>query len=485
MKLISDSCYVPLCHSALRSRVLKALCVVLWATQVTGCAVWSQDASESVANARTVVPDSWIDASSTALDESGLMQWWAAFDDPTLSRLVEQALVANNDIAAAQGRLRSARAGVASARGARLPSVSGSGAASRQESLSGPALTSEYYSLGLDAAWEVDLFGRLRGAEAAATADAEGSEASLHDVQRVISADIALSYTDLRDAQARLAIARENLGIQEENLQIAQWRSQSGLGNELDVEQARTAVAQTRASIAPLEQTIATAIHRIDVLLGQSPGSSLALLTPVAPLPSSPDITGIGLPAELLQRRPDVLAAQRILEAEVIRIGVATADLYPSLRLSGFLETSSDSIGGLFDTSLGGLVGSVTAPVFQGGQIRARIEQQKGSADTALANYRASILRALQDVEGALVAADAASRREAALREAEESALRSLTFAEIRYRSGSIDFLTLLDVQRNLLAVQDSRASASAARTAAAIQLFKALGGGWNVAQNL
>ena len=341
----------------------------------------------------------------------------------------------------------------------------------------------ENYSIGLDAAWELDLFGRLRGAERAAAADLGGSRASLHDVQRIIIADVALTYINLRDAQARLAIARENLAIQQDTLRIAQWRSRAGMGSELDVAQARTAVAQTRATIAPLEQSIATAMHQIDVLLGQAPGGSAGLLAP-ALLPSTPDVTGVGIPAELLQRRPDVIAARRRLEAEVIRIGVARADLYPAIRLSGFLDTSADRAGSLFDTSLAGLVGSVTAPVFQGGQIRARIEQQKGSADAALADYRASILRALQDVEDALEAADAARRREADLTEAEESALQSLELAEIRYRSGAIDFQTLLDVQRSLLAVQDNRASASAARASAAIQLYKALGGGWQMAGN-
>jgi outer membrane protein TolC len=196
-------------------------------------------------------------------------------------------------------------------------------------------------------------------------------------------------------------------------------------------------------------------------------------------VPAPPEIINVGLPADLLQRRPDVLSAQWNLEAEVIRIGVAQADLYPALRLSGSIDTASDSVGDLFDASLGSLVAGVTAPIFQGGQIRARIEQQKGSADTALANYRSTVLTALLDVENALQSAKAAGEREAALLDAEASALISLQLAEIRYRSGAVDFQTLLDTQRSVLTVQDSRASANAARSTAAIQLFKALGGGW------
>ncbi len=465
------------------SGALKAIIMALIMAPLAACTPWSESVTESVNGAQALVPQHWQDPGQAPVDASTLTDWWAEFGDDTLTQLIEQALITNNNIAAAEGRLRSARAAYDGARGALLPSVSAGGRASRQESIEGPSLSMESYSLGVDAAWEVDLFGRIRGSAAASAANLGASEASLYDMQRLISSDMALIYTNLRDAQARLDIARRNLGIQEENLQIVEWRNQAGLGSQLEVEQARTAVAQTRASIAPLEQSIATAIHQIDVLLGQAPGTSARQLAAPSPVPVPPELIATGLPAELLERRPDVLSARRSLEAEVIRIGVATADLYPSLRLSGSIDTTSNSVSDLFDMSVASVIGSVTAPIFQGGQIRARIEQQKGSADTALANYRNSILVALQDVENALASATAAEQREAALMEAEASALTSLEIAEIRYRSGSIDFQTLLDVQRNLLSIQDNRASASAARATAAVQLFKALGGGWDLAR--
>jgi NodT family efflux transporter outer membrane factor (OMF) lipoprotein len=309
-----------------------------------------------------------------------------------------------------------------------------------------------------------------------------GGQAGLTDVRRLVTAEVALGYIDLRDAQARLAITRENLATQQGHLEIAQWRNQAGLGNALDVEQAKTIVAQTRALVPPLEQAIDSALNRIDVLVGQAPGTGASLLRPVAPVPDPPAISGAGLPAELLQRRPDVLAARKRLEAEVVRIGVARAELYPALRLSGVLETSATSAGRLFDASAGSLIGGVVAPIFEGGQIRARIEQQRGSADVALAEYRAAILTALRDVDDALVSVDASARRETALQEAEASALSSLALADIQYRSGATDFQTLLDAQRSLLLVQESRAAARANRAAGAVQLFKALGGGWSAA---
>lgn len=469
--------------------VVRSLLVAVVVAQVTACASGLQSPGQVVAGAQSgTIPAAWQDAAPAAVNETELVAWWSQFGDATLTQLVEQGMAANNSIAAAEGRLRSARAALAVAQGARLPGVSARGSASRQEHIDGLSrqefidgvyFEGENYSLGIDATWEADIFGKLRGTAEAAAAGARGSAASLYDVQRVITADIALNYVNLRDAQLRLQLAQANLDIQRENLRIAEWRNQAGLGNALEVEQARTAVGQTTAALPVLRLNIATAIHAIDVLIGKPPGSSTSLLAPLAPIPAPPAIINVGLPADLLQRRPDVLSAQWNLEAEVIRIGVAQADLYPALRLSGSIDTAGSSISDLFDASLGSLVAGVTAPIFQGGQIRARIEQQKGSADTALANYRSTVLTALLDVENALQSARAAGEREAALLDAEASALSSLQLAEIRYRSGAVDFQTLLDTQRSVLTVQDSRASANAARSTAAIQLFKALGGGW------
>ncbi|MEY2943331.1 MAG: hypothetical protein RLY97_1345, partial [Pseudomonadota bacterium] len=338
------------------------------------------------------------------------------------------------------------------------------------------------FAVSMDAAWEIDLFGKLRGASAAAKADVASSQASLFDVQRVIAADVAFQYLSLRDAQARLAITTGNLAIQRENSQIAAWRNQAGLVSALDVEQAKTALAQTEASLPLLRQSIGTAINQIDVLSGAAPGVSGQMLEVVQPVPAAPAMVGDGLPAELLTRRPDVMAAQKNLEAAAIRIGVVRADLYPALRLSGSISSSAALTSNLFSTVLGNVAGNLAAPIFDAGKIRARLEQQKGATDVALANYRKAILIALQDVENAMVAVRTARMREAALGRAEAAAQESLRLAEFRYRSGDIAFLTLLDSQRSLLSAQDSHQSAKTAQSNAAVQMFKALGGGWTAA---
>lgn len=468
---------------ATRLAVRTAIAGVL-AFQLAACAATREHPEGAVASVDAIVPSGWHDREAKALggsaaDAAALVQWWSTFRDPLLTGLVEKAITANNDIAAAAGRLRSARAATRGARAGLLPSINGSAGASRNQVLTSPAVGSNTFNLGMDASWEIDLFGRLSGSVDAARADEAGSQASLFDLQRVITAEVANNYLSLRDAQARLAIALSNLGIQRDNLQIAQWRYQAGLANALDVEQARTLVAQTDASLPSLRQSIATAIHQIDVLIGQAPGTSGTLLEPAQPVPAPGAVLTTGIPAELLERRPDVVSSRRSLEAAVIRIGVARADLYPALRLSGSLGTSAPAVGGLFGSVLGNIAGNLSAPIFDGGRIRSRIEQQRGSADTALANYRDTILTALQDVENAVVAVRTAREREEALARAEAAARETLTLAELRYRSGSVDFQALLDAQRSLLNAQDSRQSATTARSTAAVQLFKALGGGW------
>jgi NodT family efflux transporter outer membrane factor (OMF) lipoprotein len=451
---------------------------------LTACASLRESPEAQIARAHRVIPATWHETKGMAVngkpaDAAALAPWWGQFGDPLLVQLVERSLAANNDLAAASGRLRTARATVAGARGSLLPSVGGSAGASRSGTLTAPAIGASSFDLGVDAAWEIDLFGKLGGSVAAARADEAASQATLFDVQRAITAEVALNYLTLRDAQARLAIGASNLATQRDNLQIAQWRYQAGLATALDVEQARTLVAQTEASLPGLRQSASIAINQIDVLAGQAPGASAALLEPVRPVPTPPVLTAAGLPAELLERRPDVVASRHLLEAAVIRIGVARADLYPALRLSGSIGTSGGTPGSLFSSILGNIAGGLTAPIFEGGTIRARIEQQRGSADIALANYRAAILTALQDTQNALVAVQTAREREAAFGRAEGSARETLLLAELRYRSGSVDFQVLLDAQRSLLSAQDSRQSARTAQSTAAVQLFKALGGGW------
>lgn len=484
------TCVLAPAHTMRRGRIFVLMLAV---TSLCGCAVGPNYHPRSAADLGVPdhyhLPSNESAAVPQAADTAQLADWWTSFDDPVLSSLVRKAIAGNNDLATARARLRAARAAIGIANGARLPSLSASGSATRQDTVNGSALGAGLgsggtsFQAGFDAAWEADIFGGLSRSVEAARATAQSSAASLADVQRSLVGEVALNYIDARAAQARLNVARQNLSSQDETLQITRWREQAGLASDLDVQQAIALREQTAATIPTLEQAYASAVNHLAVLIGKAPGAVSGELATVRPIPLGPDNVETGLPADLLNRRPDVIAAERTLAAQVAQIGVAEADLYPALRLSGSLTSTSVTTRTFGDSILSGLVGAITAPIFEGGQIRARIRQQQATADAALATYRTTVLSALEDVANALEAIDRSKAREAALARSAAAASQSTQLAEARYRSGLTDFQTLLDAQRSLLSAQDSLASARADRATASVQLFKALGGGWQPEQ--
>ena len=452
--------------------------------QLSGCSVSDQDLPRTIAKTESVIPENWhesdMPSAATTSDQAlALTNWWAQFHDPILADLVARSLAANTDYATALGHLRTARATVKQTEASLLPDITTSNSETQTNTLSRPHSSSSSYSLGLDASWQIDIFGSIRGQVAASKADLASSKASLFDVQRTVEANIATNYINLRDAQARLIIAENNIQAQKDNLDLVNWSYMAGTDSALDLEQAKTLLAQTEAGVPPLRQSIQTAINEIDILLGQAPGTNAALLEPVKPLPEAPSVIGPGLPAELLARRPDVLSARHTLESETIRIGVAEAAMYPSLNLTGTLSTFSPTTANLFASVASSVITGISAPIFDGGAIHAQIEEQRGSADVALAAYHSAIITALQDTENALVSVKTARDTEVALARAEESAEESERLARIQYKAGSINFQSFIDTQKNVLSAQDSHESAKASKSTAAVQLFNALGGGW------
>ena len=421
---------------------------------------------------------------TSAEADADLAHWWRAFDDPTLTALVERGLAANLDIDEAGSRVRAARADLRAARSVLLPSLDVFGSGSRQvgERTSGQTAARASYQIGFDAAYEADIFGGGRHSVAAARATAEGTRASLRAVQLTVASEIALNYLDAREAQARLRIARDTLSTLDETVEITGWRLQAGLVGSLDLERARQLRAQTAASIPAIETTYAAAANRLAVLLDETPGAMKGLLEPAAAPLSPPAVLPAAIPAEVIRRRPDVALAEHTLAAETARVGVETAQLYPALKLSGTFSGSGGSLSNAAGDMVGNLVAGITAPLFHGGRIRASVEAQRARAAVALAAYRASVLTALEEVENALVSVSAADRREQALIDAEAAARSAAEIARIQYRSGRTDFQSLLESERTLLSSQDGLASARVARAAAAVQLYKALGGGWQAA---
>jgi NodT family efflux transporter outer membrane factor (OMF) lipoprotein len=424
------------------------------------------------------VPEAYYGpASDRGASPAELARWWEMLGDPLLTRLIDEASAGTLDLAVAASRLVQARESLVQARAGLVPTVGASGAAGRTLGI-GNDRTS--FDLGADAAWEIDLFGRIRRGIEAAGADAEAALFDREALRVAIAAEVATNYIDARLTQERLALARETLAIADDNLQIAGWRVQAGLASSLDSEQARTARAQTAAAIPSLERNFQSATYRLAVLTARPPGALTDELTAPREIPKGPAEIAVGIPADTLRQRPDVRAAERSLAAATARIGVAEAQLYPALRLTGNIGTSAFSLGGLLDTITGAIFAGIDQTLFDGGRLRSQVRSQRAATEGALATYRQSVLTGLEDVENALVALRAARQRQAQFEIAREAANNSAILARTQYRSGLTDFQTLLEAERSLVSARDGLATSRGDEALAIVQLYRALGGGWD-----
>ena len=456
--------------------------ILLILPALTGCLSVGPDFVPPVPEA----PAAWsrLDGPSDNATAPDLGRWWDNLGDPLLSEIVRQAMDANLDLRNARARLREARARRAVALAGFFPAVSSSGSGSRSQSSreTGSGMTRELYSGSLDASWELDVFGGTRRGYEAAEADFESSRAGLHAVQVSITAEAALGYVEMRTLQERLRIARDNLAIQTETLQLAQWRAQAGLVDSQDVEQARSNREQTRSQVPALETSLAQAQHSLEILLGKTPGSMRARLDVEAELPAVPERIAAGIPADTLRQRPDIRAAERTLAAETARVGVAEAARYPSFNISGSLGLEAltfRALGG-GDAGTSSLLAGITVPIFEAGRLKNQVEIQDAVREQALIAYEKAVLSALQEVENALVSLARSRERAMALGDAEDAARSAAEMARLRYGSGLIDFQSVLETERSVRTIEDSLASARADGVLALIRLYKAMGGGWS-----
>jgi NodT family efflux transporter outer membrane factor (OMF) lipoprotein len=443
------------------------------------------------------VPDHWHGVSPSKDGGLAIADWWQHLGDPFLTRLIAEALEVSPDVQSARAKLREARARRRRAGADLWPSIAASASAQHQEPSDDSGFggaqgfgdaaieDQDLYDIGFDASWEPDIVGGQRRAREAASAELEGAVATLQDAQVTLAAEVARNYVEARSFQARIAIAQANLANQSETQSLTDWRVQAGLASSVDAEQARTNVEQTRASIPPLETSLAEAQHRLAVLLGRAPAALRDDLAAAGPIPQTPDPLTIGIPADVLRQRPDVAAAERTLAAETARIGEAMAARYPTVSLSGSIGLEALTLAALTEGSslAASAIGSVSQTIFDGGRISAQIEIQNAVQEQALVAYRSAVLTALEDVENALVSLANHRARAAALANAVESARNAALLARHRYTTGIIDFQTVLDTERTVLTVDDSLTAAQADAATAGIQLYKALGGGWTTAQ--
>jgi len=414
--------------------------------------------------------------------QAGNLRWWDQFGDPELTRLELAGLVANLDIAQALSRLRQVREALIQTRSAAVPAISASGGYTRTQTLVAPAganLSGDSLTFAADAAYQVDLFGGRSRAIEAASADTDASRFGYGAVTLTVQSSIANAYLQVRLQQANLANTRLAQTNQADNLQIADWRRQAGLIGDLDVELARTQLAQTNAFIPQIVSNLNQAITLLGVLLGREPGALRAELAVSQPIPVGPASVAVGIPADVLRQRPDVRAAERVLGAATARIGVAQAALYPGLSLGGTISTGPGALGNPFALITGQAFANIAQTIFDGGRLRSVVSAQRDATQGAFASYQQIVLIALADVENAIVALRSANQRQVQFDLAQGSATNSATLARQQYRSGLIDYAALLITEDLLITSRNGVAQARFDRAAALVQLYGALGGGW------
>jgi len=436
----------------------------------------------------TMMPDTWHTPTKKDMigehqNKEPLASWWSIFQDPVLTNLIQSAVAGNLDLKEARARVREARARRGISDAGLFPTIDAGGSArsSRSSEETGSGSERELYETGFDAAWELDVFGGTRRAAEAAEAELQASKEDLRDVLVSLLAEVALNYVELRSFQTRLSVAEANLDAQEETYNITRWRRQAGLTTQLDVEQAKYNLEQTRAQIPGLQTGLEQAKNRLAVLIGQHPGSIRDLLAERKAVPMAPLEVAVGVPADILRQRPDVRRSERLLAAQTAQIGVATADLYPKFSLLGSIGLEALSPGNLFSLSSRTHSAGATFswPLFDAGAIRSNIDVQTALQQQALTRYEAAVLTALEDVENALVAYAQEQHRRQSLTEATEAARRAVDLAKKQYSSGLIEFNNVLIAQRSLLSIEDQLVVSESGVTSNLIALYKSLGGGW------
>jgi multidrug efflux system outer membrane protein len=442
----------------------------------------------------TDTPDAWHAAAVEGLEdgEASLQTWWKVFDDELLDNLVMRSAAGNLTLREALWKVEEARALRGVSASARKPQVGASVDADRTQPSDNGVLgdfapedgfdAGSLYAAGVGASWELDVFGRIRRQVEAADATTQATVEAYRDVLVSLYAETALAYINVRTAQLRLRIAHANVEAQENTLQLTRDRFDAGLVSALDVAQAESNLANTYSLIPVIERDLNEALNRLAVLLGENPGSLNAELDGDVAIPHEPEGVAVGLPTELLRQRPDVRRSERLLAAQTARIGVATADLYPTFSLAGFLGLEAVGLGDL--ASSDSVTWNVGLPVrwniFSGGRIRSQIRAEEARTNQLLASYEQTVLNALEESENAMVAYAKEVQRRERLAQAVDATQRSLQLVLTQYTAGITDFQNVLDTQRTLLVREDELAVAEGLVVGNLVRLYRALGGGWD-----
>jgi NodT family efflux transporter outer membrane factor (OMF) lipoprotein len=434
---------------------------------ITACATVGEDYAAPAMQ----LPESWPTQSPTELlaEETELADWWRRLNDPLLDELIERSTQHSLDLREALARLREARAlrGVSAA--GRFPTLDARATALRRSESDNTPLgafvpDNTTYAAGFDAAWELDLWGQVARSIEAADAELAASVEDLRYVFVSVSAEVALNYIELRSFQRRLEIARSNVDLQQQTVDLVRGRFDAGLVGERDLAQALTNIESTRSRLPELEVGVAAAQNRLAVLLGEAPGALAAQLAMQSPIPVPPLSVAVGVPADLLRRRADVRQAERLLAAEHARIGVRESELYPRLTLNGDLGLASDDLGNLFskDSGVFGFGPSLRWNIFDGGKSRQAVVAQEARTEQAQVRWERSVLVALEEAENAMTAFVRQQTRRSSLLEASSQANRAVELSRAQYREGLSDFQSVISSERDLAVLQDDLASSDA-----------------------
>jgi NodT family efflux transporter outer membrane factor (OMF) lipoprotein len=484
------------CFTVTGVQLLGAL--VISALLVSGCAMVGPDYVKPSAPE----PKEWLQEEEPKLksEEADFSQWWTIFDDTILNDLIQAAYLQNLPLRIAGVRIMEARARLGIAVGNRYPQLQQVGAGYTRANLSENAANTAgadhaygEYDVGFDAAWELDFWGKFRRGVESSAASLEASVADYDDALVSLTAEVARTYVVIRTLEERLAIARENVKIQERSLKIAQVRFEGGVVTELDVQQAKALLRDTQALIPRLESDLRQAKNGLAILLGALPGDVDGMLAASKPIPTPPVEVAVGIPAELLRRRPDIRFAEFQVAAQSARIGIAKADLYPHFSLLGSvgLRTGDSASALTRGNDIGDLFKAKSIEYFAGptlrwdilnyGRIKNRVRVEDARLQELVVNYQNTVLRSARETEDAMVAFVRSEEESVFLSESVVASKRSVDLALIQYREGLVDYQRVLDTQRSLTQQQDFLTATKGSVTLNLIAVYKALGGGWQI----
>lgn len=468
------------------------LTTLLGALVLAGCAVGPDYKAQAPA-----VDAGFVSAGASGVNAQApgtdIATFWRGFNDAALNELVDRALAVNGDLRVAQARLQEARATLQGAQAELLPSIGVAADAGRvltpeyqAPGTSRSARTTNAYDVGFTASWELDLFGRNRRNSESAAALLQASEAGVHAAQTSVAAEVVANYLSLRGLQQRLQVAQASITNLRDSLRLTQVRLDAGRGTLLDVARAQSQLDSTEASLPALQAAIDQTAYRLATLTAQPPRAVAARLATPQLLPTLPvtDLSAlpVGTPEQLLRRRPDLVAAERNLASATANIGVATADLFPRLSLSGLIGFASNKVSLLGESpsqqySLGA---GLSWPLLDFGRVRSRIAASEARAQQALASYEQTVAVALEETEGALTQFTRSAQQAEKLASAALNAEKAARISRVRFDGGAADFLTVLDAERQTLAARDALVQAQTSQATALVSIYRALGGGWS-----